>query len=167
MCYNKGMAKTIGRPSKYKDEYCDQAEKLCRLGAKDTELAEFFNVSTSTLNLWKIEHEEFSESLKKGKIVSDAVVSEALFKRASGFSYMEEIGFKCKRYDEQGRQIEIVETKMVARIQPPDTTAAIFWLKNRRPSEWRDKQDINVTGDMSADISAKIEEIKAKYNDKK
>ena len=167
MCYNKGMAKNIGRPSKYKEEYCEQAEKLARLGATDKEMADFFGVSVSTLNLWKLEHEEFSESLKKGKIVSDAVVSEALFKRASGFSYMEEIGFKCKRYDEQGRQIEIVETKMVARIQPPDTTAAIFWLKNRRPSEWRDKQDINVTGDMSADISAKIEEIKAKYNDKR
>ena len=59
----------VGRPNKYKDEYCEQAEKLCRLGFKDTELAEFFNVSVSTLNLWKIKHGEFSESLRKGKIV--------------------------------------------------------------------------------------------------
>ena len=49
---------------------------------------------------------------------------------------------------------------------PPDTTAGIFWLKNRRPNEWREKQEINVTGDMPAEISEKINQIKAKYNDK-
>jgi hypothetical protein len=129
----------VGRPSKYKEEYCYQAEKLCRLGAKDTELAEFFGISVSTLNLWKLKHEDFSESLKKGKIISDVSVSESLFTKANGFKYMEEIGFKCKSYDEQGRQVEHVETKMVAKYMPPDTTACIFWLKNRRPDLWRDK----------------------------
>jgi len=167
MCYNKGMAKNVGRPSKFKEEYCEQAEKLARLGATDNEMADFFEVSVSTFNLWKLKHKEFSESLKKGKIVSDSIVSEALFTRASGFSYMEEIGFKCKAYDEEGRQIEKLETKMVARYQPPDSTACFFWLKNRRPQSWRDKQEISVTGEMQVDISTKIEEIRAKFNDKK
>lgn len=147
------MAETVGRPTKYKDEYADQAEKLCRLGATDKEMADFFNVSKSTLNLWKLEHQEFSDSLKKGKIVSDTMVSEALYKKATGFSYMEEIGFKCKAYDKQGRQVETVQTKMVARIMPPDSTACFFWLKNRKPNAWRDKQDINVSGNVGIEVT--------------
>ena len=143
----------VGRPSKYKEEYNEQAEKLCRLGATDKELADFFGVSVSTLNLWKINYKEFSESLKKGKVVSDTVVANALFTRATGFSYMDEIGFKCKAYDEEGRQIEKVETKMVAKYQPPDTTAAIFWLKNRRPQNWRDKQEVELSGEAKIEVT--------------
>lgn len=141
------MAKKLGRPSKYKKEYDFQAERLSRLGATDKEMADFFEVSLSTLSLWKTEYESFSDALKEGKIWSDVKISESLFKKACGFSYMEEIGFKCKSYDEQGRQIEKVETKMVARFQPPDTTACIFWLKNRRTNEWRDKRDVEPTVD--------------------
>ncbi len=49
-----------GRPTKYKAEYAEQAAKLCKLGATDAQLADFFEVSVSTVNLWKVEHREFS-----------------------------------------------------------------------------------------------------------
>jgi hypothetical protein len=162
MCYNKDMAKTIGRPSKYKEEYCEQAEKLARLGATDKEMADFFGVTEQTLNNWKTDKDgnetPFFESLKRGKVESDARVVDSLYQRALGYSHPED-----KIFIDKGKPIIVPTIKHY----PPDTTAAIFWLKNRRPSEWRDRQDINVTGDMSADVSAKIEEIKAKYNDKK
>jgi len=103
---NKG-----GRPTKYKAEMNEQAQKLCLLGAKDSELATFFNVSESTVNKWKLDHPKFSESLRAGKGDADAEVASSLYKTAlSG-----------------------------------NTTAQIFWLKNRRSSEWRDKQEIDHT----------------------
>ena len=46
-------ANNVGRPSKYKDEYCEQAEKLARLGVTDKEMAEFFGVTVQMLNKWK------------------------------------------------------------------------------------------------------------------
>ena len=156
------MAKTIGRPSKYKEEYCEQAEKLARLGATDKEMADFFGVTEQTLNNWKTDKDgnetPFFESLKRGKVEADARVVDSLYQRALGYSCRED---KVFLVDKKPLIVPMMKQ------YPPDTTAAIFWLKNRRPSEWRDRQDINVTGDMPADVSAKIEEIRAKYNDKK
>ena len=162
MCYNKDMAKTMGRPSKYKEEYCEQAEKLARLGATDKEIADFFGVTEQTLNNWKTDKDgnetPFFESLKRGKVEADARVADSLYQRAIGYSCRED---KVFLVDKKPLIVPMMKQ------YPPDTTAAIFWLKNRRPSEWRDRQDINVTGDMPAEISEKINQIKAKYNDKK
>jgi hypothetical protein len=80
-------SRAVGRPSDYKPEYADQARKLCLLGATDKELAEFFNVVESTINLWKKEHPEFSESIKAGKDVADTLVVERLYARATGYEH--------------------------------------------------------------------------------
>jgi len=121
-----------GRPTAYKPEYAEQAKKLCALGATDAEMANFFSLAISTINLWKIKHPEFSESLNLGKEVADKRVVEALYQRAMGFSHE----------DTDIRVVDgaIMETPMIKHY-PPDTTAAIFWLKNRRPDQWRDKVD--------------------------
>lgn len=131
----------VGRPTKYKEEYNVQVEKLCKLGATDKEIADFFNIVESTLNEWKIEYPEFSESIKKGKIEADANVASSLYHRA--------IGYHHDDIDIRVVDKEIVETPLV-KYYPPDSTAGIFWLKNRRPKEWRDKQEI------SAEVSASI-----------
>lgn len=138
-------AVSAGRPTKYKEENCVQAEMLCRLGAKDKELAEFFGVAESTLNKWKIDHHEFSESLKKGKIESDMLVSESLYKKALGYSYVEQKEVKVKDY-EDGKQIERVEVVDLIKHVPADSTACFFWLKNRRSDLWRDKQEHEISG---------------------
>lgn len=126
-----------GRPSKYKPEFVGQAEKLCKLGATDAEMADFFQVTISTISLWKVKHAEFSEALKLGKEVADRRVEEALYNRALGYSHE----------DTDIRVVDgaIMETPMIKHY-PPDTTAAIFWLKNRRPDEWRDKRDVEHSG---------------------
>ncbi|AEG59362.1 terminase [Desulforamulus ruminis] len=129
-----------GRPSKYKEEYAEQAYKLCLLGATDKELADFFNTSEQTLNTWKKKHPEFLESLKKGKIEADAVIAQKLYHRAKGYSHP---STKFATYEGQiTDQVEYTEH------YPPDTAAAIFWLKNRQPSKWRDKQDVEHSGSM-------------------
>lgn len=125
----------VGRPSSYKPEFADQAEKLCLLGCTDKDLADFFDVSETTINNWKNEFPEFLVSIKAGKTIADAEVASKLNQRARGYEWTEEQAIKIKtgQYEER---VEIVE---VRREVPPDPTSAIFWLKNRRKADWSDK----------------------------
>ena len=95
-----------------------------------------------TLYEWKKKYPEISEALKKGKEVVDIQVENALLKRALGYEYVEdkvEMGPNGKKVTQTIKQVI------------PDTTAQIFWLKNRRPDKWRDKQlEVNSTGDQEA-----------------
>lgn len=122
-----------GRPSKFKAEYIRQAELLAEFGATDVQVAKFFGVTEKTVNNWKEQHPEFFTALKRGKQVSDDAVERSLFERATGYSHPEE-----KIFNHQG---QIIRAETVKHY-PPDTVAAIFWLKNRRPEEWRDKREI-------------------------
>lgn len=134
-----------GRPSKYKPEFVEQARKMCALlGATDRELAEFFEVSEATLNTWKIEHPEFLEALKSGKESADARVEKSLYQRAIGYSHPED-DIRTVAIGDGMSEITITPT---VKHYPPDTTACIFWLKNRRKDQWRDKQEIEHSGDV-------------------
>lgn len=124
----------VGAPSLYKTEYNEQVYKLCLLGATDVEIGDFFNVTETTINNWKNEFPEFFESIKKGKQIADAKVAQSLYNRALGYEHEED-----KIFNDQGSPLIVPTTKHY----PPDTTAAIFWLKNRQPSKWRDKQEID------------------------
>ena len=126
-----------GRPTKYKPEYVAQAEKLCALGATDIEIADFFEVDVRTLYRWKGEHEDFCQALKVAKEVADRRVERSLFARATGYEH-DEVDIRV--VDKQ-----IVQTA-VRKFYPPDTAAAIFWLKNRRADTWRDKVDHELGG---------------------
>lgn len=122
-----------GRPSKYKEEYAEQAYNYCFLGAIDEQLASFFGVDVSTIHQWKHDHHDFSDSIKKGKEIADLQVTESLKKRASGM--------KLKKQVVKDGGIVEIEDEIA-----PDTAAAIFWLKNRQPKIWRDNQKIEHSG---------------------
>jgi hypothetical protein len=126
----------VGRPTKYKIEYAEQAVKLSEMGATDAQLADFFEVDVSSISLWKVKHPEFKMALTLGKDVADEGVERSLYQRAMGYEYD----------DVDIRVIEgkIVQTPIRRRV-PPDTSAMIFWLKNRKKSEWRDKVEQAVT----------------------
>lgn len=131
--------KTRGRPPKYDPDVTPvQAEKLCEEGFTDAKLAKFFGVTEQTINAWKTSHPEFSESIKRGKDKFDTErVEVALAQRAVGFSHPD---VHVSNY--QGD----VTITPITKHYPPDTTACIFWLKNRQPGRWRDKQEHEVTG---------------------
>jgi organic radical activating enzyme len=131
----------MARPTKFQPEYAEQALKLCRLGATDKDMADFFGVVESTLNLWKQAHPEFSEALKEGKGLADAEVADKLFKRATGYSHP---AVKIVA-DAKTKEEHVVE---YTEHYPPDTTACIFWLKNRRPDVWRDKVETQHSGEV-------------------
>jgi hypothetical protein len=144
----KNQKEVGGRPSLYHPQYNEQVEKLCKLGATDKELADFFEIAESTLNLWKHAHPAFMESIKRGKRLADANVAERLYQRAMGFEHdSEEIKVVS---DGQGLGSSI-ERVPIRKIYPPDTTAAIFWLKNRQPEKWRDKVDVDAN--VNANVS--------------
>ncbi|ROI03041.1 terminase [Chryseobacterium sp. G0240] len=129
-----------GAPTKYNPEYNDQVYKICLLGATDKDLADFFNVAESTINNWKKEYPEFLESIKRGKQIADANVADRLYQRALGFEHDSE-------------EIKVIEGDIervpVRKVYPPDPTSAIFWLKNRQPEKWRDKQEIENNGNLT------------------
>lgn len=134
----------MARPTKYKAEYAEQARKLCLLGSTDADMADFFEVSESTIAKWKLAHKEFSESIKKGKAIADATVADRLYKRATGYEHD-----AVKIFNNGGEEMVVPYTERFA----PDTTAAIFWLKNRASANWRDKQNIeHDVSDKMADM---------------
>ncbi len=126
-----------GRPTKYRAEFAQEAYKLCLLGLTDAELAEYFGATEQTVNNWKLNHPEFFESLKRGKENADSEIAQKLYHRAKGYEHPEEQIFQY-----QGEPVIVPTIKRY----PPDTTAAIFWLKNRQPQKWRDKQELEHTG---------------------
>lgn len=135
-----------GRPTDYREEYNLQVEKLCKLGATDAEIADFFEVGESTINNWKLAHPEFLESIKKGKKIADAEIADSLFQRAKGYSHKAVKIFPSggETEDEQGNKIKGPLIVPYIEHYPPDTVAAIFWLKNRQKDKWRDKQEVDV-----------------------
>lgn len=133
-----------GRPSSYKPEYATQAEKLCLLGATDVELADFFGVTTVTIWRWQAAHQEFCIALKAGKAAADDRVERSLYHKAVGYTFESE-----KIFNYQGTIVRAPVREHV----PPDTTAAIFWLKNRRKEAWRDKHEIEHKHDYADDLT--------------
>jgi len=134
----------IGRPSEYKPEYAEQAGKLCLLGATDSEMADFFGVCVRTIHRWKLDHEDFCHSIKSGKEAADERVERSLYQKATGYDYTEEMAIKVK-VEQHKEEVEVVQVEKHA---PADTTAAIFWLKNRRKDDWRDKHEVEHKGQV-------------------
>lgn len=128
-----------GRPTAYREEYADQAFKLCLLGATNADLARFFAVAPSTIDRWIATEPDFSGALKAGKEEADARVAKSLYRRALGYSHR---AVKIVADAKTGAEHTVPYTERY----PPDTTAAIFWLKNRRPDLWRDRQSHEHTG---------------------
>lgn len=129
-------AKARGRPSLYREEYAEQARKLCLLGATDQELAGFFEIDVRTVYDWKRTKPEFSQAIARGKILADAEVANKLYQRALGYVVN---ATKLYRQDD-GSVLQVPFTIE----HPPDTPAASLWLRNRRRGDWRDKHEIDV-----------------------
>ena len=135
----------MARPSKYNPKYhIPWSKSLAMEGLTDEEIAKRMEIAKSTLNKWKIDYPEFKEALEMGKEPADAEVELSLYKRAVGYKYKEKkvIVTMDKDGNQQPARIETTEKEVI-----PDVTAQIFWLKNRRPDRYRDKQDIDINPD--------------------
>lgn len=115
-------------------------EGWARDGLTDKQIAHNIGISRSTLNVWKDRYSDVSDALKKGKDVIDRQVENALLRRALGYEYEE-----VKEKFEGNVMTERTVTKKEV---IPDTTAQIFWLKNRKPDKWRDKPGYEDTSEL-------------------
>ena len=128
-----------------------------RDGLTDEQIAHNMGISRSTLNEWKKKYPDISDTLKKGKDIVDIQVENALLKRALGYKYKE----TTKELTKSGF---MMVTKEVIKEVVPDTTAQIFWLKNRRPDKWRDKpvaveSDVYEDDGLLSALDAQVDEI--------
>ena len=112
-------------------------------GLTNKQIAKNMGVSLNVFNRWKAENEVFAGFLKKSKDVADKEVENALFKRAVGFEFTETTEERV--FNPLKNKFEMVVTKKVHKVVLPDTTAQIFYLKNRKPDEWRDRREIEST----------------------
>ena len=117
----------------------------------EDQIAGKMGVSLKTIANWKNEHEEFLHALKAGKEEPDDLVEKSLFERATGYTYDSEKIVVLSMGQGLGSETERVPIKEHC---PPDVTAQIFWLKNRRPDRWRDKQEVEHTGGISVTLES-------------
>lgn len=141
------MSKHTGRPSGYKPEYAEAARAMCERGATDIEIADALEVDVRTIYRWKNQFDDFCQALRSAKDVADNRVERSLFERATGYE-RDEVDIRVVNG-------EIVQTP-VRKFYPPDTTAAIFWLKNRNPEKWREAKSVEVTGQNGENLFNKI-----------
>lgn len=136
----------MARPSKFNDDLVDRAFFLAQKGFTDAEIAKALGIAVDTIYDWRKNKPEFSEALKLGKDEADAKVERSLYEKATGYSHPD--------VHISNFQGEITVTP-ITKHYPPDTTAGIFWMKNRRPAEWRDKQEVQHDGKLEIEILKK------------
>jgi len=125
----KKQAEPEGRPTKYDPSiHLGIIRKLAERGLTEEEMAKVLVIATSTLSLWKVEHPEFSEAMMEGKQNPIRNVEDALYRLCKGYTYHEDGNERTKH---------------------PDVRAIQFYLKNVAPDKWRDKQDVNITGEVN------------------
>ena len=130
-------------------------EGWARDGLTDEQIAKNIGINRTTLYDWKKKETNIADALKKGKEVIDFEVENALLKRALGYEYEEETY-------ENG-----ILTKKVKKQVAPDTTAQIFWLKNRKKEQWREKVEVVKTDEDLQNINKNISNIANLLNNPK
>lgn len=152
---------TRGRPSKYvRDFHVPWTRSLARRGLTVAEIAKEIGVSKSTYCKWVSENEELSDALNEGRSIADSKVEDSLYRKAVGFTVTERktILTTDKEGGSKPARVEILEREV-----PPDTTACIFWLKNRMASVWREQNNISIKAETDEKVRSEIAEVVSNY----
>lgn len=112
-------------------------------GLTDEQIAHNMGINVATLYRWKNDHCEICNALKESKDIADKAVENALYKSALG-AICEEITEE-RIWNKEKSKFEMVVTKKITKKMPPNSTSIIYWLKNRKPDIWRDRQEITNT----------------------
>lgn len=157
--------KKAGRRGKYED-WLDEDSLLkvqgwARDGLSNEQIAHNMGITFQTLYKWQDKYSELREALKKGKEVVDREVENAMLKRALGYEYDEVTREPVTDKDTGITEMRV--TKRVTKQIVPDVTAQIFWLKNRKPEEFRDKRDVELSGHV--DLGSIIEKARGRVDE--
>jgi hypothetical protein len=158
-------SKKVGRRGKYEDWLTEdgllKVQGWARDGLSNEQIAHNMGVSAKTLCEWQNRFGEFRNAIKKGKEVVDREVENALLKRAMGYEYDEVTEEPVE--DKETGEVQMRVTKRVTKQIAPDVTAQIFWLKNRKPDEFRDKRDVELSGKV--DLGSIIEKARGRADE--
>jgi hypothetical protein len=138
-----------GRPSGFTAAHCEQAFRLALLGATDEEMADFWGITTQTLNVWKKSAPGFLAALMRGKLDADANVANKLYQRAIGYSHK-----AVKIFNDQGTPLIVPYTEHY----PPDTNAATTWLALRQRGRWSPPKQEPLTVNLNVALQGASEE---------
>lgn len=119
-----------------------------RDGLTDEEIARKMKINRATLYDWQKKFSDISDAIKSNKEVADREVEQALFRKATGYRTKEIT--RERRINPLTRESELVVIKEIEKEIAPDTAAQVFWLKNRKPNEWRDKREVETGAPASA-----------------
>lgn len=134
----------MGRPTDFAEEKVAEAAELALQGLTEAEIAKRMGIDRVTLYRWRMLHENLRNTLKGAKDAADDRVELSMYQKAMGYDFVEQQAIKVKL----NKDVEGVEVVEVVRHQPADTTAGIFWLKNRRREGWTDTQRIDLNGSL-------------------
>lgn len=156
------MAKR-GRKSTFNDTVREAIIKLSEAGKTKEQIADIVGISTRTISTWMGKHQDFGLAVREARQVADELVVASLFSKAIGYSHKE-----TKVFQHEGQ----IVCHDIEKHYPPDTSAIQFWLRNRQPKEWKEKNesDINVNANLNVnkltdeELDAKIKELENKIN---
>ncbi len=152
-----GMAK-VGRPTDYHPGMTDAliaaAEGDTLGGATIPDIAKVLGTSKFTIYEWMRTYPEFSAAIVRVRTMADAAVESALRKRATGFDFVETTKVTKEGGGKEGENLTQVTESVKQVYVPPDTAAAVFWLKNRDPERWAEKTKVEVTGNFADQVEA-------------
>ena len=140
-----------GRPTLYRPEHASRGRQLCARGATNLDLAGRFGVARSTIGQWIATHSEFAEAVQQGRDLADATAVESLFRRVTGYDHQADKVFLYRG--------ETRTASYTAHV-PPETRACMFWLRNRRPEDWREISEravAELAQEAAADATLRVE----------
>ena len=137
----------IGRPTDYRPEYAKIVKKAAKFGVTDREIADILGVDVTAVYRWQLIYPEFQHAIQTGKAAFDSRVERSLANRAVGYTFESE-----KIFMHEGEPVRVPVREHV----PPDVAAAFIWLKNRRPAEWRDRRELDISGSLDVIISVDL-----------
>jgi len=144
--------KIMGRPTKFNPILAEQIARMFELGLTDEQVSYATGIARATLSNWKKDNPDFLDTIKKAKAAADSQVEISLFRRAMGYEH-KAVKIFCNK---DGKVTNVDYTERY----PPDTTACIFWKKNRDPDRWKDKQDVNLSGEVKLKAKISMEDFK-------
>lgn len=140
--------RTKGRPKSYKAAYHDKLVfRLAASGNGDALIAEAIDIAPSTFAQWKNAHKTLMEALTAGKKVADDKVEAALYDRAVGYKH-DDVHVSAYMGD--------VKLTPIKKVYPPEPGAIKLWLTNRRPKEWRERQEISSSGTLTVEAGDSV-----------
>jgi hypothetical protein len=142
-----------GRPTKYDERFCKIVTRFAKLGLTNEQMAKTLDIALATFKNWMTSHPEFLAALKEGREVADANVVQSLYERAMGYEHD-----AVKILLDKGTPVIVPYRERY----PPDATALIFWLRNRRPDLWRNNPSPEDGQEVPAPVKIEVNVVDAR-----